>query len=77
MMENQWPALYMNAALETDFDSLGDRIEAAERSMAERTSFGGNVSVEELRELKDSWDSLQTLKKHQQASQQLSVVLHD
>jgi hypothetical protein len=77
MMENQWPALYMHAVLETDFNRLDDRIEAAEQSMAERTSFGGDVWGEELRELRDSWDSLQSLKKYQRASQRLSGVLHD
>jgi hypothetical protein len=61
----------MNAALETDFDRLDDRIEAAERAMAERTSFGGGVSAEEFRELEHSWDALQILKKHQHASRRL------
>jgi hypothetical protein len=64
--------LYRDAALETDFNRLDDRIEAAER-----ISFGGDVLAEELRELIDSWDSLQTLKKYQRASQQLSLVVHD
>jgi hypothetical protein len=61
----------MKAALETDFDQLDDRIEAAERAMAERTSFGGGVSAEEFRELEHSWDALQLLKEYQLASQRL------
>jgi hypothetical protein len=71
MIQNEWWISYRDAALETDFNRLDDRIEAAERSMAERTSFGGDVLAEELRELRDSWDSLQSLKKYQRASQQL------
>ena len=67
-MVNQWSALYQKAALETDFNKLDDRIEAAERAMAERTSFGGDVSAAESRELHESWDALQILKKDQLAS---------
>jgi len=71
MFQNQWWIAYRDAALETDFNRLDDRIEAAERSMAERTFFGGHVFPEELRELKDSWNSLQVSKKYQLVSQRL------
>jgi hypothetical protein len=67
MTVNQWSALYKKAALETDSNRLDDRIEAAERAMAERTSFGGDVSAEEFRELQESWDALQILKEDQLA----------
>jgi hypothetical protein len=71
MTVNDWSVLYRTAALETDFDRLDERIEAAERAMAERTSFGGEVSAEEFRELEESWDALQILKEDQLALQRL------
>ena len=66
VVQNQWWISYRDAALETDFNRLDDRIEAADR-----TYFGPDASTDELRELTESWDSLQTLKKYQRASQQL------
>jgi hypothetical protein len=67
MTDNQRSALYKKVALETDFNRLDDRIEAAERSMAELASFG-DVSAAEFRELENLWDALQIVKQDQLAS---------
>jgi hypothetical protein len=60
--QNEWRALYRHALLETDFGQLLERINEAEKAMAERASLDGEVSAEERRELENSRNSLRILR---------------
>lgn len=62
-MDNQWRKLYRDAVVETNFDTLGERVMAAEKAIADRSSLDGEVSAEERRELQDSRNSLVDLNK--------------
>lgn len=62
-MENQWRKLYRDAVVETNFDTLGERVMAVEKAIADRSSLEGEVSAEERRELQDSRNSLVDLNK--------------
>jgi hypothetical protein len=62
MYKDQWWARYKDAVLETNFDKLEERIDAAERAIAERLSLDGAVPADERLELQDARNALRTLK---------------
>lgn len=62
LSRGEWRALYRSAVLETNFDKLVERINEAEKAMAERVSLDGEVSAQERRELENSRNSLRILR---------------
>lgn len=62
MSNNGWHAKFREAVLETDSAKLLERIEAAEKSIAERGLFGKELTVEECLALETSLDQLRFLR---------------
>lgn len=62
MYPAEWQELYRDAVSETDFDKLEERIVAAEKAIAERSSLNGEISLDERRKLQLSKEALQILK---------------
>jgi hypothetical protein len=62
MVRNDWHALYRDAVMETNFDQLFQRVNEAEKAIAERLSLNGQVSAEERRELQNARNSLLMLR---------------
>lgn len=63
MSRDEWYSRYRDAVLETNFDKLLQRIDEAERAIAERASLDGQVPPGERRELQESKSLLQVLRK--------------
>jgi hypothetical protein len=62
MYEEPWWERYRDAILETNFDQIEERIEAAEKAIAARSSLNGEISLDERRKLQLSKEALQILK---------------
>jgi hypothetical protein len=65
MSESRWWTLYGEEVLESNFDKLEERIGAAEKAIAERSSQAGDVSARERLELQDALNALQVLREEQ------------
>jgi hypothetical protein len=64
LFKNQepWWGLYKAAVLETNWEKLEDRINAAENAIMKRSSLDGDVSPDERVALEDSRKKLRVLK---------------
>jgi len=64
LFKNQepWWGLYKAAVLETNWEKLEDRINAAENAIMKRSSLDGDVSPDERVALEDSRNGLRVLK---------------
>jgi hypothetical protein len=63
--ESRWWTLYGEEVLESHFDKLEERIGAAEKAIAERSSQAGDVSARERLEPQDAPNALQVLREQQ------------
>jgi hypothetical protein len=61
-MSYEWQGLFQEAVLETDFEKLLERIEAAEKSIAQRSLFGKKLTVGECLELETALYQLRALR---------------
>jgi hypothetical protein len=57
-----WWKLYRKAVLETDDDKLHERVQAAQKAIAARSSPDARVATEERLALQESREALQILK---------------